>query len=217
MKKTKERITAMLNAITFAESGEHETAAQYMDEATLPTTMSGGLSGTRSPEPKAESLRQRVERHFAASAYAEAGDFSSAEALLEVPDRQTTVLLAVEGDDPDPVSFDYAVSLCKRLDARMSVLLITDRETEQSRTDKVKAVYHQLKHGGIQGNVEAIQESPNNNLVDYTRDHKEIVTVVYDSPKTRPRSSKSKAWQRIASELSNKLSIPLITVLPTTR
>jgi hypothetical protein len=215
MKKTKDKITALLNAITFAESGEHETAVEYLEQASPPV---GAEVSTEHADPgfvakKTRSLRQRLEEHLTAMAFAEAGDFRSAGEMLEVPEKQRTVLLAIEGEEPDPASFNYAASLCRRLDARMSVLVIAEALCDEAETERIGALCKRLEGDGISVNIETIQGESNKYLVDYAKHHKEIVTVVYDSPKTRQRSSESKAWQRIAEELSNKLSIPLVTVL----
>lgn len=216
MKKTKDKITAILNAITFAESGEHETAVQYLEEASRPATAETSSEPTDDPpfaENKAGSLRQRFDEHMAAITFAEAGDFRSAGEMLEASERQRTVLLAIEGEDPDPASFNYAVNLCRRVDAEMSVLLITDSTGDEDGIEKVEAIYKRLEDNGIQANVETIRGNPNEHLVDYTKQHKEIVTVVYDSPKTRRDSRRSKVRRRITLELARKLAIPLVTVL----
>ncbi len=215
MKKTKDKITALLNAITFAESGEHETAVQYLEEASPPAEaeVSSEHSDPTFVAKKTRSLRQRLEEHLTAMAFAEAGDFRSAGEILGVQERQRTVLLAIEGEDPDPASFNYAASLCRRLDARMSVLVITGARGDEAGTERIRALCKRLEGDGIPVNVETTRGESNRHLVDYAKHHKEIITVVYDSPKTRQRTSESKAWQRIAEELSNKLSIPLVTVL----
>ena len=48
------------------------------------------------------------------------------------------ILLAIEGVDPDRSTFDYAVSLCKRMRARLEILQILSPRTYKNYLQKVK-------------------------------------------------------------------------------
>ncbi len=76
------------------------------------------FNGRPRNKSKKPSLRERLQQHMAAIAYAEAGEFQSAEEIIQPgPKSHNTVLLVIEGENPDPSAFSYAVNLCKRTNA----------------------------------------------------------------------------------------------------
>lgn len=217
--KKKSKITTMLNAITFATAGDHEAAGKMMAE--------GGQNESRrlneSQRPEKESFRQRLQKHMAAIAYAEAGEFDAATDLVEPAAKPTTVLLVIEGAMPDPAAFNYALKLCKRTMAELDILQVIEpgdehdyeslsqKMTEGSRN--VVNMVRRLEEDEVPFKVTIRLGEVNQKLFNYARRHKDVTMVVFDSPKAKQASQENKGWSRLVDEISRQLSIPLVTVI----
>ena len=72
MKKVKERLTAMLNAVTFAEAGDHEAAIELLDQSVEKGEVNAPSDATRTGAVGSHGtgLIRRVEDHWAAAAFA---------------------------------------------------------------------------------------------------------------------------------------------------
>jgi hypothetical protein len=182
------------------------------------------LNGRSRNKPKKPSLRERLQQHMAAIAYAEAGEFQSAEEIIQPAPKSRTVLLVIEGENPDPSAFSYAVNLCKRTSAELDILqviqisakgedyeLLSQKMANSSR--HLVDLVRQLEQTAVPFKVTMRLGEPASKLVNYAKRHKEVAMVVLDSPKAREASAKNGAWARWVKELSRQLSIPLIAVL----
>jgi hypothetical protein len=182
------------------------------------------LNGRSRNKPKKPSLRERLQQHMAAIAYAEAGEFQSAEEIVQPAPKSRTVLLVIEGENPDPTAFSYAVNLCKRTSAELDILqviqisakgedyeLLSQKMANSSR--RLVDLVRQLEQTAVPFKVTMRLGEPASKLVNYAKRHKEVAMVVLDSPKAREASAKNGAWARWIRDLSRQLSIPLIAVL----
>ncbi len=182
------------------------------------------LNGRPRSKAKKPSLRERLQQHMAAIAYAEAGEFQSAEELIQPAPKSRTVLLVIEGENPDPSAFSYAVNLCKRTNAELDILqvieisgkgedyeLLSQKMARSSRhlVDFVR----QLEQTAVPFKVTMRLGEPGSKLFNYAKRHKDVAMVILDSPKARESTAKNDAWARWVRELSRQLSIPLIAVL----
>jgi hypothetical protein len=217
--KKKNKITTMLNAITFATSGEHDAAGDLMAEGD--TKQPQRMRGAK--EQEKETLRQRLQKHMAAIAYAEAGEFSAATELVEPTSKTRTVLLVIEGAMPDSAAFNYALKLCKRTNAELDILQVIEsgdehdyeslsqKMTEGSRN--IVDMVRRLELDEVPFKVTIRLGDVNQKLFNYAKRHKDVGMVVFDSPKAKRASQENKGWSRLVDEISRQLSIPLITVV----
>ncbi len=183
------------------------------------------LNGRSRSKSKKPSLRERLQQHMAAIAYAEAGEFQSAEEIIQpVPKSHNTVLLVIEGENPAPSAFSYAVNLCKRTNAELDILqvieisakgedyeLLSQKMANSSR--HLVDLVRQLEQTAVSFKVTMRLGEPASKLVNYAKRHKDVAMVILDSPKAREASTKNGAWAKWVKELSRQLSIPLIAVL----
>ncbi len=215
MKRVKKKLTKMLNAITFAEAGEHETALSYMNDANL--TPQQELSTASSTEHiDSSGVINRTENHFSAAAFAEAGEFDSALELVGVPKRPKAVLLIFDGDNDESDALDYAVSLCRRMRATLEVLALTDGTvpvdfTKDSRYKKVKAQC--AKRHNLACVISELSATTDKDLLEYMRTHKEIAAVIYSSDGARKKINHKSLGARTLERIMEKFSIPLVNVL----
>jgi hypothetical protein len=219
--KKKNKITTMLNAITFATAGDHETSGKLMAEGGQ--AEAGGTN--ESQKQKKETFRQRLHKHMAAIAYAEAGEFGAATELLEPSSTARTVLLVIEGALPDPAAFNYALKLSKRTKAELDILQVIESGNEHEHdyeslsqkmtegTRNIVGMVRKLEEDEIPFKVTIRLGDVNQKLFNYARRHKDVAMVVFDSPKAKQASQENKGWSRLVDEISRQLSIPLVTVV----
>ncbi len=225
MKKTKDRITSIVNAITSSGSadGEYPEKPAKNRAKSEESREAGSSSQTTATTSRFKSLRDRFQQHMAAAAYAEAGEFEAATEIAKPTVASKTVLLVIEGESPRPEPFAYALNLCKRTNAELDLLQVI----EQSRKGED---YELLSHKMIEGsrNIVALvrqlegEEIPfkvtirlgevSQKLFNYARRHKDVAMVIFDSPRLRKASEKSQVWSTLLENVSNQLAIPLITV-----
>jgi hypothetical protein len=224
MKKVKNKLAAILNAITFAEAGEHHTAQEFLDESSALTE--SDVVESRKELELGQELRSHpytFERQLAATAFAEAADFETALELAGPAERPRTVLLVIEGNAPDQAAFSYALSLCKRMNLRMDILQ-TVPASEAKRDSRplgkqgdavsreLKGLLRRLEQEGVPFRVTVLRGDVNERLCDYTVVHKSVIMIVYDSPKVRDDHMKSRGWERVFDSISRRLAVPLVRV-----
>jgi hypothetical protein len=173
---------------------------------------------------KKKGLKERLESGLAAAAFAEAGEFQMAEEILQVPKKIQTVLLVIEGEVPNPSAFRHALNLCKRLDAEMDILQVIENSSSQKDYEAlsrkmalgsahVVALLREVEKEGIPFKITIRLGDVKDKLFNYARRHKDVGTVVFDSPKAASGSAEGRRWQRVIENLSQRLSIPLVTVV----
>ncbi len=198
MKKTKNRITSMLNAIASpgpAGSKSEGEPTKNRHESEQHREADPSKQGTRSTS-RLKNFRERLQQHMAAIAYAEAGEFEAAAELAEPLIKSKTVLLVIEGESPSPEPFAYALNLCKRTDSELDVLqvieqsrkdgdyeLLSHKMTEGSRN--IVGLVRQLEQENIPFKVTIRLGDVSQKLFNYARRHKDVTMVIFDSPSLR--------------------------------
>jgi hypothetical protein len=214
MKRMKKKLEKMLNAITFAEAGEHETALEYFDNEDRPQ---GALaSEQKSLECKTnEGLIDQAESHLAAAAFAEAGEFDTALEIVHTPAPSKAVLLVLDDAENGSDAFDYAVNLCLRMKASLEVLALTDEN--DSANGNADAFMNSLcvKQCGISCTVSVLSRNSQTDLVAYVQKHKEIVTIIDSCRHKRKKKSNRPGLLRTLETIVEKFSIPLVQVSQT--
>ncbi len=225
MKKTKDRITSMLNAITSSDSGGSESDGKPTKNRpeSEHSREAGSLNQATPAKSRLKSFRERLQQQMAAVAYAEAGEFDAATEIAEPLAKSKTVLLVIEGESPSPEPFAYALNLCKRTNSELDLLqvieqsrkgddyeLLSNKMTEGSRN--IVALVRQLEEDGIPFKVTIRLGDVSQKLFNYAKRHKDVSMVIFDSPRLRKGSEKSQAWSRLLENISHQLSIPLVTV-----
>jgi hypothetical protein len=218
MKSFKEKIEAILNAGAFAEAGEYETALGFLrgaerNEETIYKT--ADRKRTRKPVEKT-SIREKLQKHFMAAAFAEAGEFETAREILPAYERKQSVLLAIDGSIPARPAFDYAANLCARMNAELDILQILSRSCPDGRgpSEGLAALLPELREKGVPFNVTVKRAKAGDVFYDYVRIRKNVVTAVIDSPDLVDGEPEDTPWKETLQDVAERVSIPLVTVSP---
>jgi hypothetical protein len=223
MKRVKDKITAMLNAITFAEANEPDAAIKFLNSdcsqvEDMDRAEEERLGVYRNSQPPVDPF----EKSMSAAAFAEAGEFGVAREILNPESKPHTVLLVIERDSPNANAIEYTVNLCKRIGAIMDVLITPPPTSIKKNTEnasnwspdagKILELTQLLKYKEVTFHMYMLQGDFVEKLGDYVRSHKEVTTVVYDSPRIEETHSKDDTWHKVLDTICTRLSIPLITV-----
>ncbi len=195
------------------ESGSPEIDAQFFED----------LAHSDSKESKKSGLKSSLMARLAAVAFAEAGEFETAEELLRSSKRQQTVLLVIEGETPDEGTFNYAIKLCQRIEAEIDILQIIDRNDNSNDYDLLSRrmslgsthivnLLQRLERENIPFKITIRIGDVNQKLFNYAKRHKDVAVVVLDSPRAKAAPKSDRGWSGLAESLSRQLSIPLVTV-----
>lgn len=217
MKTFKEKIEAIFTAVTFAEADERESALSFLRSSQSNEEAYKGATRRRETNRSNDSITvgQKLASHFVAAAFAEAGDFQTAREMLPGYQRKQTVLLAIEGDNPNEATFDYTINLCRRLNANMDILQMISRgrHEEVEPSQALAALLTRLDREKISYEVTVREARADEVLYDHVRLHREVVTAVIDSPSLRSKEATETYWQDTFRRISKKLSVPLVTAL----
>ena len=175
-------------------------------------------------DSKKKGLKDRLVAHLAAVAFAEAGQFETAEEMLQISKRLQTVLLVIEGEVPNEAAFNYAVKLCKRIRAEIDILQVIDRSDNSTDYDALSrrmsagsahivALLQRLEREKVPFKITIRLGDADQKLFNYARRHKDVAVIIFDSPKVKKAAHEGKGWQELAEIISRQLSIPLVTVL----
>jgi len=85
-------------------------------------------------------------------------------------------------------------------------------QTEMSDIQKISEISQLLREKDVTYHMYILDGDIVEKLGDYVRRHKEVTTVVYDSPRIEERHSKDDTWHKVIDTICTRLSIPLITV-----
>ena len=219
MNEPKDRIPVIPDAVTFNGDREHDGEIEVLDESERCLKPNGDtdLGSPQHQAAKRSGWRDIIQRAMAAITFAEAGEPVTAGEFLRGTEKRKTVLLAIEGDSPDPSTVDYALSVCERLQAKLDVLLVGPCEPTWDHINGCSDASELHIVEKIEGSttpirVTAVSGPLSQELLDYTKRHKEVGFVVIDSAMARSDSSEARRWTRLADKLSRRIEIPLVTV-----
>jgi len=198
----------------------NENGAQGAD--TQFCALSEGQVHSDSSDSKRGGLKSRLMARLAAVAFAEAGEFETANELLE-PSKRQTVLLVIEGETPDEGTFNYAMRLCQRIRGEIDILQIIDRTDNANDYDllsrrmslgstRIVTLMQRLERENVPFKITIRIGDLNQKLFNYAKRHRDVAVVVLDSPKAKAASKRGSGWSGLAESLSRELSIPLVTV-----
>lgn len=229
MKKIKDKLTAVLNAVTFAEAGEHEAAIEYLDQGAQTETAGSHsrMEPGRALPTASEDLVRKVEDHMVAAAFAEAGEPDAALELLRRRRYPRSVLLVLDGHQAESDPFTYAVSLCKRISAGVEVLAFSDdTESESSpkgspgrqnlsehSKERLDVFCDMARRHGVSCELSVQPESTAENLFEYVLRRKEISAVIVGPLDKRKSAGHKFSLHGALERIAERLSIPLVTVL----
>jgi hypothetical protein len=224
MKTLKEKLTEMLKAMTSAGAGEHEAAIRDLGHGGRGAgSVSSSAVQCDEAVPQGEpTLTGSFQDHMAAAAFAEAGEFDTALSMLQAKKRPRSVLLLIQGDSPLPEAFAHAVHLCRRLEADMQILAVSDsvggKQTgensaeEQSEYTAVTALARAAEEQGVSCSVFVSSGDVAHHLYHHVKQHKEVTTVIDGFPDKHVRGSRKTGVQRAVECIVEGLSIPLVRV-----
>jgi hypothetical protein len=172
---------------------------------------------------KKSGLKNRLMAGLAAMAFAEVGEFETAQEMLRSSKRLQTVLLVIEGETPDQETFNYALKLCQRMKAEIDILQIIDRNDNANDYDllsrrmslgstHIVSLLQRLERENVPFKITIRIGDVNQKLFNYAKRHKDVAVVVLDSPKAKADPKRDCGWSGLAESLSRQLSIPLVTV-----
>lgn len=223
MKRVKDKITKMLNSIKFSGSGKFKNETKLLSTEMKrddPGNMIG-QENLRTFRPVSAQLGS-FGKTMSAAAFAEAGEFAFAHEILSPEPKLRTVLLVIEGDTPKAQAIEYTVNLCKRIGAVIDVLITTPSGLNSTNcmiaqsagpyAQKILELTRLLRDSGIIYHMYTLDGDLVDNLGDFVRHHKDVTTVVYDSPRAEEINSKDDTWHKVFDTICTRLSIPLITV-----
>ncbi len=216
MKRLKGGIKTVLNAIASAKSDKHTTRTRVEEIA-------GNESLSKASKPGREGFMRKMEAYSAAAAFAEEGEFDWAREMICAEKRIPGILLVIEAEAPDPSTLRYARNLCTRMEARLDILLVSDREENlpadakdrisSSAVEKISTFLESLADDSIRVNTYVKSGDINETVYRHLKEHKEIAAVVYDPPSMQRSNPKDGRWRKTIDRICNQLSIPLVSVL----
>ncbi|MBI5251830.1 MAG: universal stress protein [Desulfomonile tiedjei] len=221
MKKIKRKLTAMLNAVTFAEAGEHGTAIECLDETIVDRPLDASTSNQGSSKLIGNAnLVSRAEDQMVAATFAEAGEFSTALEILRTRRRSQNLLLILDGRATELDAFMYAVNLCRRMQAGLEVIAVAGEMVENdvstvntAASERMTEMSRLAAQHGVSCVVSMLPGYSNKDLLDYMRKHKEIAAVIYSPYNDKGNSGRKVGLLRILETIVERFSIPLVKVL----
>jgi hypothetical protein len=152
---------------------------------------------------------KKFENMMAASTYAEAGEYKTAQDILKEGRR---ILLALQEGNIDNRTLKYALNACERVIANLDILYV-------SKNDVIEPLLEQflkeLEKEEIQYRLVQRKGKLEQEIKEYTDNHKEIIFVVIDSPEIAEDESKEKT--KALHEWWLNLRCPLVVVMDSTR
>ncbi len=198
----------LLMAVTFAEAGETDTAMKMVDDgaavnrphsqADRPVILPSPAHGTGNRP----TLSERLEKMWAAAAFAEAGEFETARMLVQ---ERRNILLVLHEAEPPPGVLSTALSMMERLEAGVEILL---RMGEGQRPPALSHFLEEVARNGKNSRLLYRPELSWETVVSHARSVPETVCILVESLerwglKGNPDKRRSPSW-------SNRLPCPLV-------
>jgi hypothetical protein len=145
---------------------------------------------------------KKIEDAMAAIAFAEAGEFETAKETLR---ERRKILLALRGERSDLNAFRYAVNMCKRIDAELEILYVSENVK-----DLLKHLKSELRKEGVEYLLIQKSGSIEKEIQDYISIKKNILFVVVEV--SEGADVNSKKADKILSDAWKNLKCPLVVV-----
>ena len=148
-----------------------------------------------------EKFVKKLEDIFAATAFAEAGEYEKAGEILK---GRKTVLLAISDRMFDRNALKYAMNTCERIGANLEVLYVTAFEKERA---GLKDFLSEVKKIGFKFSVVMRRGCVKKAILDYTEKRREILFVIVGSAPELDiecdvnEKAYSDAWKRLKCPL----------------
>jgi len=158
---------------------------------------------------KFKKVLKNVENLLAAASFAEEGESEAARTFLKEGRR---VLLALKEGWIDPRTLKYALNTAERVDAQLDILYVSNQNIGND------AIDHQFRHFESELNTAGIRRRftyrtgcLKQAIIDYTKQEKEILFVVIESPDSADADCDRKDAK--LTELRQKMKCPLVVVM----
>jgi hypothetical protein len=145
---------------------------------------------------------KKIEDEMSAIAFAEAGEFETARAILK---EQRKILLALTGEKSDSNAFKYALNMCNRIGADLKI--ICSRQHKKGLLNHYKG---KLNKDGIQYKLIKVDSCVKEEILQYTSKETDILFVVVES--SDGLNLNCKKSKKIVSESWTDLKCPLVVV-----
>ena len=163
-----------------------------------------------------KKILDRFEEIMGSITYAEAGDFVTAKRIISNEDVQPsrkTVLLGVEGCEVSRNAILHVSGLCKRLDAKLELLVITSkRKLLENDKAKVNPVLTMLEGKKIDVKLEHRSGSYEKELLKYIKERRSISSVVCSQTDCRSLPPKKNVLKDLIKHCK-KLGCPVEVVV----
>jgi len=116
---------------------------------------------------------KQFESDMASAAFAEAGEFETAQQMIK-EDRR--ILLAVTDEKRDVNAFKFALNMCKRIGATLDILF-----SIRVGRDAIESFIKALNNEGIEHTLVEVKECVKEEVLHYTNKKRNILFVVVES------------------------------------
>jgi len=172
-----------------------------------------------------EKLVAKFQRHMAAATFAESGEHKSAQEMLEPLRNPKTVLLVVYSTVPDAAALGYALNLCKRTNAHLEILCVSESPQEETgfnsdekKVDREKEqcaeLVDHLSKADVPYTITVNPGNTNQEVINCLKDHRDVSTVILDSQTGSDAPTTATRRTRLVRKIAQYLSVPVVTVLP---
>lgn len=145
---------------------------------------------------------------MAAVSFAEEGDTETAASLMK---KESRVLVALEKNALDYKTLRYAVNTAKRIGASLDILIVSyEKEGVESDDQRIVNIKRWITAEGIECSLIQKTGCLKQRIIEYTKQEKEILFVVIESPKSLDTGCNMK--DSALSELWRSLDCPLVVV-----
>lgn len=139
-------------------------------------------------------LKRKIEDLFAATAFAEKGEYETARQIS----RKKSIVLVLLGTESDRASFKYALNISKRIDAALEVLYVSP---EREVAAILASVKEETQREGVELKVVKRKGCIKNELIAYTQKRSDVQLVVVESAEDLHEDCTErelvKAWKRM--------------------
>lgn len=203
--------------INMKRKAEPVTHCQKTIDENIDTAPGSAKQRSQAPTAEKPSFFQKLQRSMAAIAYAEMGEHAAATQLLDPPPESKAVLLVIDGEEPDPASFTYALNLCRRNGNTLDILHVlpssATRKVSRAR-EALDELLPAVNEAKVPFRLTLKKGDIHKEIIDYVNENHRITMVILDSCRERPTGAAAKERTTFAEALARRLAVPLSMVRP---